>query len=71
MDEWLPHLIQIHKQKICLTHSGSSNAPINSVDGEVNGIIRWALFATIKKYNKMANRNENKNTNKIMDNGHN
>ena len=67
VDEWVPHLIQIHKQKICLTHSTFSKVPFNSVDGEVNRIVGWALFATLKKYHKMANKYEDKNTEKTME----
>ena len=65
VDIWLPHLIQVHKHKISITVSSSCKVSITSVDGEVNRIVGWALFATLKKYHKMAKNNENENLEKI------
>ena len=38
--------IQVHKHKISITVSSSCKVSITSVDGEVNRIVGWDLFAT-------------------------
>jgi len=53
VDNWLPELILKHKKKMIITVPNLSNKGNPYVDGEVNRIVGWALYATIKKYQKL------------------
>ena len=53
VDNWLPDLIQKHKSKLLVTLPKISNKTNPYIDGEVNRIVGWALYATIVKYEKL------------------
>ena len=50
VDNWLPELIQKHKNKMLVTNPSLSNEVKPYVDGEVSMIVGWDLLATINKY---------------------
>ena len=61
VDNWLPELIKTHKSKLILTSSTISSNVNPFVDGEVNRIVGWALYATIIKYEKLTKNTPNSN----------
>lgn len=54
MNGWLPTIIKIWKESLWQIHSEQSNNTNLSINGEVNRLVGWALFASIKKYKKIA-----------------
>jgi len=65
LNKWLPYLINVHKQKMLPTVATTTKKSVFNVDGEVNRIVGWALFATLKKYQKIAQKNDKKNMRKV------
>ena len=53
VDNWLPDLIKKHKRKMIVTIPTISNKVNPYIDGKVNRIVGWALYATISKYEKL------------------
>lgn len=54
IDEWLPTIIKIRKESLCKNtsnpeHSEQSNNINPFIDGEVNILVGWAIFASLKK----------------------